>query len=442
MAHVNVWFSHSRKYGKGSRECRVCTHRAGLIRKYHLNICPSSPLRPQVHAGSSDTLVEVSSGAILSAEAVAQAAGASSPPASSPQQTAAWQSFIAGGFGGMCLVLAGHPFDLLKVRLQTLTQLGQPGSTVPVGSISASQLGRHIFTQEGLRGLYRGVIPPLLGATPINAIAFWAYDFGLRSVRYLDDQFGNPSMTPPRLSFRGGDYIGDRAWTRPMDKDVLSLAQIAGAGAISGIFPVLLIGPAERIKVLQQVAGSTLPSAATPTTPAGGKSTRPPVASASPVRPSVLAIIRQVYRAEGLGGIFRGTPAAALRDIPGCAVYFTTYEAVRRQLSPRPTPGASVPANPGWNLPTPVVVLLAGGVAGIIDWAVTMPVDTLKSRLQTAPPGMYPRGIRDVARHLVQTEGWSSLYRGIGPVMLRAFPANAACFAGYEAAMSVLSQFS
>ncbi|RKP39202.1 mitochondrial carrier domain-containing protein, partial [Dimargaris cristalligena] len=317
------------------------------------------------------------------------------------QQTAAWQSFIAGGFGGMCLVLAGHPFDLLKVRLQTLTQLGQPGSTVPVGSISASQLGRHIFTQEGLRGLYRGVIPPLLGATPINAIAFWAYDFGLRSVRYLDDQFGNPSMTPPH---------------------VLSLAQIAGAGAISGIFPVLLIGPAERIKVLQQ-------------------STRPPVASASPVRPSVLAIIRQVYRAEGLGGIFRGTPAAALRDIPGCAVYFTTYEAVRRQLSPRPTPGASVPANPGWNLPTPVVVLLAGGVAGIIDWAVTMPVDTLKSRLQTAPPGMYPRGIRDVARHLVQTEGWSSLYRGIGPVMLRAFPANAACFAGYEAAMSVLSQF-
>ncbi|KAF2748403.1 hypothetical protein M011DRAFT_400804 [Sporormia fimetaria CBS 119925] len=39
MAHENVWYSRPRTYGKGSRECRVCTHQAGLIRKYGLNIC-------------------------------------------------------------------------------------------------------------------------------------------------------------------------------------------------------------------------------------------------------------------------------------------------------------------------------------------------------------------------------------------------------------------
>jgi small subunit ribosomal protein S29e len=39
MAHSNVWFSHPRRYGKGAHECRVCTHPAGLIRKYGLNIC-------------------------------------------------------------------------------------------------------------------------------------------------------------------------------------------------------------------------------------------------------------------------------------------------------------------------------------------------------------------------------------------------------------------
>ncbi|KAK9235203.1 ribosomal protein S14 [Lipomyces kononenkoae] len=39
MAHDDVWFSHPRKYGKGSRQCRVCAHQAGLIRKYGLNIC-------------------------------------------------------------------------------------------------------------------------------------------------------------------------------------------------------------------------------------------------------------------------------------------------------------------------------------------------------------------------------------------------------------------
>ncbi|SPN98932.1 40S ribosomal protein S29 [Cephalotrichum gorgonifer] len=39
MAHENLWYSHPRNYGKGSRSCRVCKHRAGLIRKYGLDLC-------------------------------------------------------------------------------------------------------------------------------------------------------------------------------------------------------------------------------------------------------------------------------------------------------------------------------------------------------------------------------------------------------------------
>ncbi|KAG7194358.1 40S ribosomal protein S29 [Scheffersomyces spartinae] len=39
MAHESVWFSHPRNFGKGSRQCRVCSSHTGLIRKYGLNIC-------------------------------------------------------------------------------------------------------------------------------------------------------------------------------------------------------------------------------------------------------------------------------------------------------------------------------------------------------------------------------------------------------------------
>ncbi|KAG0649030.1 40S ribosomal S29 [Hyphodiscus hymeniophilus] len=39
MSHESVWNSRPRTYGKGARACRVCTHKAGLIRKYGLNIC-------------------------------------------------------------------------------------------------------------------------------------------------------------------------------------------------------------------------------------------------------------------------------------------------------------------------------------------------------------------------------------------------------------------
>ncbi|XP_036347864.1 congested-like trachea protein [Rhagoletis pomonella] len=63
-----------------------------------------------------------------------------------------------------------------------------------------------------------------------------------------------------------------------------------------------------------------------------------------------------------------------------------------------------------------------------------MPADVLKSRLQTAPAGTYPKGVRSVFKDLMRTDGPLALYRGVTPIMLRAFPANAACFFGIELA--------
>lgn len=35
-----------------------------------------------------------------------------------PEEASAVKGFLAGGFGGMCLVLAGHPLDTMKVRVE------------------------------------------------------------------------------------------------------------------------------------------------------------------------------------------------------------------------------------------------------------------------------------------------------------------------------------
>ncbi|KAL0599847.1 LOW QUALITY PROTEIN: Mitochondrial carnitine/acylcarnitine carrier protein [Plecturocebus cupreus] len=70
-------------------------------------------------------------------------------------------------------------------------------------------------------------------------------------------------------------------------------------------------------------------------------------------------------------------------------------------------------------------ILVAGGIAGIFNWAVAIPPDVLKSRFQTAPPGKYPNGFRDVLQELIRDEGVASLYKGFNAVMIRAFPANA-----------------
>jgi len=52
---------------------------------------------------------------------------------------------------------------------------------------------------------------------------------------------------------------------------------------------------------------------------------------------------------------------------------------------------------------------------------------------------MYPRGVRDVFAKLYKEEGLKALYAGVTPVMLRAFPANAACFLGVEIGLKGLN---
>lgn len=45
-------------------------------------------------------------------------------------------------------------------------------------------------------------------------------------------------------------------------------------------------------------------------------------------------------------------------------------------------------------------------------------------------------GIRSVFKEMMREEGPKALFKGFTPVMLRAFPANAACFLGFELALS------
>lgn len=123
--------------------------------------------------------------------------------------------------------------------------------------------------------------------------------------------------------------------------------------------------------------------------------------------------------------------ATLLRDGSGSFAYFGAYEGIKRSLTTDGKP------------PSSLSVLFAGGSAGMLNWMIAIPFDTVKSRMQAAV-GNSPaatRGMLATARHVVETEGAAALYRGVGPALLRAFPANAACFWGYETAMSVMDRF-
>ncbi|KAM8914680.1 mitochondrial carnitine/acylcarnitine carrier protein isoform 1-T1 [Spinachia spinachia] len=328
---------------------------------------------------------------------------------SKQQQISPMKNFFAGGFGGVCLVFAGHPLDTIKVRLQTQPKPKPGESLLYAGTIDclkktfAKEVRIHdaalsatrsmkycpkclpslmrtcpslLPPSQGMKGFYKGMAAPIIGVTPMFAVCFFGFGMGKKLQQKTPD-------------------------------DILTYPQLFAAGMLSGVFTTAIMAPGERIKCLLQIQAST------------GE-----VKYAGP-----MDCVKQLYREFGIRGIYKGTALTLMRDVPASGMYFTSYEWLKNVLTP---------AGKSHNELSIPSVLFAGGMAGIFNWAVAIPADVLKSRFQTAPEGKYPNGFRDVLRELIREEGIGSLYKGFNAVMLRAFPANAACFLGFEFAMKFL----
>ncbi len=76
--------------------------------------------------------------------------------------------------------------------------------------------------------------------------------------------------------------------------------------------------------------------------------------------------------------------------------------------------------------------MAAGAAAGMAYWTAFFPADTVKSRMQSAPPELQGRGFLWWLRHLHATTGLRGLYRGWGITVSRAAPSNAVLFFVYE----------
>lgn len=83
------------------------------------------------------------------------------------------RALLAGGVGGVCAVVVGHPFDLVKVRMQTAEKGVYSG---------AMDVVKKTIAKDGLvRGLYAGVSAPLVGVTPMCELLPFEREEGLQS---------------------------------------------------------------------------------------------------------------------------------------------------------------------------------------------------------------------------------------------------------------------
>ena len=69
------------------------------------------------------------------------------------QRVSEVKNFLAGGFGGICVVISGHPFDTIKVRLQTQPKPAPGQPPMYAGTLDCV---KKTVKHEGFRGLYKG----------------------------------------------------------------------------------------------------------------------------------------------------------------------------------------------------------------------------------------------------------------------------------------------
>ncbi|XP_040262244.1 mitochondrial ornithine transporter 1-like [Bufo bufo] len=287
-------------------------------------------------------------------------------------------NLTSGAMGGVACVFSGQPFDTAKVKMQTFPSMYR-------GFMDCSV---RTYRTEGLRGLYHGTVPALLANVSENAVLFACYGFCQNLVCHVLGM-----QDPSQLR----DY------------------QKATAGSLASVFSSLVLCPTELVKCRMQTQHEMRIS--------GYKGI--------PHKSTPWSIVCHILKTEGVCGLFRGLSSTWLREIPGYFFFFGGYESSISILnrSSRDQPGA-------------FVVTVSGGVGGACFWLSVYPVDSVKSRIQVLSMASPSRGFLLSFLHILKTEGIATLYSGLVPTVIRAFPSNAALFLAYEMTKRTLTKWS
>ncbi|KAH7980440.1 hypothetical protein HPB49_016201 [Dermacentor silvarum] len=129
---------------------------------------------------------------------------------------------------------------------------------------------------------------------------------------------------------------------------------------------------------------------------------------------------RDIYRTNGLRGLYSGLIPTLVRDAPYSGIYLVFYVQAKRFIPERVREGSHlVAAN-----------FTCGVAAGLLASLVTQPADVIKTHMQLQP-GKF-RSILASVLLIAKEEGMVGYFRGLVPRMLRRTLVTAMAWSFYE----------
>ncbi|XP_076063265.1 mitochondrial ornithine transporter 1 [Oratosquilla oratoria] len=261
--------------------------------------------------------------------------------------------------------------------------VGQPLDTVKVKMQTFPDMYKNMvkcftetFRREGIRGLYAGTVPALAANIAENSVLFAAYGVCQKGVAKV---------------------------LNAKDVNDLSPLSNATAGFFAAFFSSLTLCPTELVKCKLQAMRETAL-----------------LENKVQERIGPWKLTRQILQTEGIPGMFRGLTSTFAREMPGYFFFFGGYELSRTLLTPKGKTKDEI---------GPFRTVLCGGIAGVTLWVAIFPADVVKSRIQVAGS---TEPMMKVMKGILRNEGLMALYNGLGPTVIRTFPATGALFLAVE----------
>ncbi|CAI9284580.1 unnamed protein product [Lactuca saligna] len=166
------------------------------------------------------------------------------------------------------------------------------------------------------------------------------------------------------------------------------------AGAIAAMVSRTFVAPLERLKLEYMVRGE---------------------------QKHLIDLIKSIAATQGIKGFWKGNFVNILRTAPFKAINFYAYDKYRSDLLKLT----------GNQETTNFERFLAGAAAGITATILCIPMDTIRTKM-VAPGGEAMGGVIGAFQHMIQTEGFFSLYKGLLPSIISMAPSGAVFYGIYD----------